>query len=317
VISSQTVIVLGAGASHPYGFPLGEGLMTEVINGLSTDNSAFDIDVRNAANVNVQLTRAFAHLLRTRGLYSIDEIVQWHPEYRDVAKVAIARALIPRERDDYLDFNHAGFASPDRRWYRYFISHLLSSRREGRCPISTNKLSVVTFNYDRSLQRALYQFVLLNCAQTPADAAEQVECVQFFPVHGQLGGPDWLPTGEFSPRPYEPGTEDSQQLAKWARQIRIVDEEVRGTSTLDLAVNALTEAGVVCFLGFSYHPMNIQKLQISRLAGKKVIGSAFGISEGRRSAIVRSFKENNVDITLSPKDEDILRFLENTDVIYD
>lgn len=39
MIRRQTVFVLGAGASYPYGFPTGEGLVNEIIGLASTDRT--------------------------------------------------------------------------------------------------------------------------------------------------------------------------------------------------------------------------------------------------------------------------------------
>jgi hypothetical protein len=122
MISKPTVFVLGAGASAPYGFPLGTALSDAIAVELLRD-SDFRDDLLGA-NINVPILQQFARALRASGRYSIDEYLQGHPEYRDLGKLAIARILIPAERDDRLDFTAdyrqwLPVGSPDTRWYRY------------------------------------------------------------------------------------------------------------------------------------------------------------------------------------------------------
>jgi hypothetical protein len=102
-----------------------------------------------------------------------------------------------------------------------------------------------------------------------------------------------------------------------AEQIRIADDEVTDSPTLQLALSALAAATAVAFLGFSYHPLNLQKLQLEKLRGKEVRGTAYKSPAGPRSAVERTFAEAGVAIRLALPDDHVLTFLENTDLIYD
>jgi hypothetical protein len=122
VIKKPTVLVLGAGASAPYAFPLGSELLDGIQSELLREPFAFRDDLRSG-EINDVMLKQFGHALRNSGLYAIDEYLQWHPAYRDLGKLAIARTLIPAEREDRLDFA-ADYklwsppGSPDMRWYR-------------------------------------------------------------------------------------------------------------------------------------------------------------------------------------------------------
>jgi hypothetical protein len=324
MIRGRTVFVLGAGASAPYGFPLGLKLTDGIREELSRD-SQFRRDVLDAYGRRESL-KEFAELIGEAGRNSIDELLQWRQQWREVGKLAIARMLIPCERDERLHPAASALdwllpQEPDGRWYRHLFNWLLTSRK-GRCSIEANQLTVVTFNFDRSFERALFRFIAANCANDPAEARRLTLLIPVLHLHGQLGTPAWLSSdGALADRAYRPSDTGSDCLKMCAQQIRIVDEEVLDDPTLQKALDALADAEVVCFLGFSYHPLNLQKLQIGRLAGKEIRGTAYRMPAGRREAIQRTFIESahaaEAKILLADPEDHILTFLEKTNVIYD
>ena len=327
MVKRPTVFVLGAGGSAPYGFPLGGELMQGIQYELLRGATAFRNDLLTAEFHELALQQ-FALALKASGLYSIDEFLQWHPEHRRLGKLAIARMLIPAERHDRLDFGAdyklwlpAG--SPDTRWYRYFFNQLLRSRK-GRCDLAGNLVTIVTFNFDRSFERALYLFMQANCG---ADAIAQVRQIPIYHVHGQLGLPDWISTStrlsghrDYDPR--DPGSIPQPSISKaelrlCADQIRIVDEEVTDSPILRSALGALEDAEVVAFLGFSYHPLNLQKLRLEKLQGKDIRGTAYQLPLGPRGAVQKAFDAAGTKIMLAEPSDHVLTFLENTDLIFD
>ena len=88
----------------------------------------------------------FVNTLRESGQASIDAFLAHHAEFMEVGKAAIAAILIGRERRDAL------FAPAEDHWYQYVWSYLQDA---GAAAFGENKLTVVTFNYDRSLERFL------------------------------------------------------------------------------------------------------------------------------------------------------------------
>jgi hypothetical protein len=200
---------------------------------------------------------------------------------------------------------------------------MLTSSSRGRATIDENRLTIVTFNFDRSFERALFRFLRANCADTEAKAREMMKSVPVHHLHGQLGLPEWLGVGEpGQQRTYSPDHIETDYLQVVARQIRILDEEVLDSTSLQLAVDALAEAEVICFLGFSYHPLNLLKLKLEQFAHKDVRGTAYQLPNGPRQAVYRAFHTwdrsgRSMSIDLASPAEHILTFLENTDLIYD
>lgn len=86
MIRRQTVFVLGAGASYPYGFPTGEGLVNEVISLAGLDrtldaflyNGCVDLDVKR-----------FARDLADSDSPSVDSFLEHRPDFLRIGKLAI------------------------------------------------------------------------------------------------------------------------------------------------------------------------------------------------------------------------------------
>lgn len=325
MISRKTVFVTGAGASAPYGFPLGSALKNEIVTRMSKQNSPYEISVRMAAGADPNFAREFTSALRQSDHQGgVDEFIQWFPQFREIAKHAIAAALAPCESDAALEVpDTAQPANPGGpKWYEYLFGHMIRSR-SGKVDLADNALSVVTFNFDRSFQRALHTWLRRNCPGVASEAA----AIPVFPLHGQLGRPDWIADTRGSdaaaqPRAY--GTTHFQSdderwadIAACARQIRIVDEEVAHSDVLEEAQQRIREADTVCFLGFSYHGSNLSKIGMENLRGRMVHGTTFGMKQGPRDAVRRAFKEANVEVGLKTRSIDTLGFLEQTDLIYD
>jgi hypothetical protein len=62
------------------------------------------------------------------------------------------------------------------------------------------------------------------------------------------------------PREYGSSDFSPEALNHCANAIRILDEEVIQDAAAQLALTALENAAVICFLGFRYHGLNLQKL---------------------------------------------------------
>ena len=100
MIKAPTVFVLGAGASAPYGFPLGRTLMSEIVRKL---RKAGDFrDQVQACAPHTDMAR-FTSRLSASGRSSIDLFLEKRPDLLEIGKAAIVRALVPYEIDDEFD----------------------------------------------------------------------------------------------------------------------------------------------------------------------------------------------------------------------
>jgi hypothetical protein len=134
VITIPTVLVLGAGASCPYGFPAAKQLKNRICEVFSNR----DVIRRLAEG----LSRSGDQFLEFReafwrsGTSSVDAFLEGRPEFLDVGKLAIAYCLIPFENDGNLYLP----STNDGDWYLYLSERLNQSFDE----FKNNKLS---YNY--------------------------------------------------------------------------------------------------------------------------------------------------------------------------
>lgn len=159
---------------------------------------------------------------------------------------------------------------PDGDWYLHLSERLNSSFDE----FEQNKLSIVTFNYDRSLEHYLFTS-LLNWHGRSVDACiEKFAKLPIIHVYGQLGK---IPYPQQDCRQYLPFDEDQKKVpgavVNASRGITLLHEE---ESELREVHDLLTAAERVCFLGFGYNPLNLARLQLKgdTVIEREVFGTA-------------------------------------------
>src|SRR6266550_5948463 len=202
MIKHQTVLVLGAGASVPYGFPAGRDLRDNIVGELSDVTTNLFVVLRSAGFDDAQITR-FREALQKSGQPSVDVFLEHRsPEFTSIGKVAIAASLIPYE-------DEARLWGGSHNWYEHVWKHLGPSLMDD---VGQSRLSVTTFNYDRSLEHFLFSALRNSYNISTDDAARYLrEVIRVVHVHGKLGE---LPFARARPdvtRAYQPG--DRSNLA--------------------------------------------------------------------------------------------------------
>jgi len=244
VITTPTVLVLGAGASCPYGFPTAKQLRNDICEAFSNrDTPANRLLGDNAAPAEKFLE--FRDAFWKSGTSSVDAFLERRPEFLDIGKFAIAYCLIPYEDEKNLYDPPA----PDADWYLYLSKRLNWSFDE----FENNKLSIITFNYDRSLEHYLFTSLLNWHGRSVDDCIEKFSKLPIIHVYGQLGK---IPYPQRDCRQYLPLGEDEKivpgAVVGASQGITLLHEK---ESELREVHNLLTAAERVCFLGFGYKPV--------------------------------------------------------------
>lgn len=301
MITAPTVFILGAGASEPYGLPVGLDLKRQIIWNLALDLSLDGENKRRElveAGAALRDITSLAEDLPAAGLPSVDAFLERREDLIDVGKMAIAQALVPAEDEDRLimldviaEFMNPSSDPPEddrsaRDWYSYLW-------REMDAPfglLDKNAVSFITFNYDRSLERFLYGAIWAahNHFRTFEECAAVVAQFNIVHVHGSLGRLPWQP-GDAVARPYG-GDLTAHTIQKAAASIQIVSETDAETAEFKQARNLIAAAERVVFLGFGYFRDNLDKLHIPRVyrggpAPALVLGSAYGFESGERNRV--------------------------------
>lgn len=297
MIRKPTVIVLGAGASAPYGFPSGRGLLLEICYGLQKEHrdSGPHLLRRNLLDFGFREHQidTFRQELELSMQPSVDAFLEQRLEYVKIGKAAIASSLIRYENAQAL------YSRGKLKWYEYLFNQMGARRDE----FSSNQLSIVTFNYDRSLENFLFTALTHSYGASPQEAVDLFKAIPIVHVYGQLGKLHLL---DRDGRRYTSEV-NKRAIEQCIAEIKIIPEASEESDELRQAQELISQAKVVCFLGFGYHPMNLQRLRINQtFRGERLMGSAYGLERGEQRRATSLFKAT---IRLGDISEDALSFL--------
>ena len=312
MITKPIVLILGAGASSVYGFHTGEQLVSNIISNLrplsknetrgNDDWVAFLID-------NFEIKEEEIYDFQDKLYYakiSVDAFLEYNQNFLKVGKLAIAMSLISQEYDEKL-------FSAQRNWLDYL-------RIELDAPFDVfgeNELSIITFNYDRSVEQYLFTVLKNTYGRSNAECVEQLSKIPIIHVHGKLGS---LPWQGKNGRPYENKiTPENIKLA--SDQIIIISESNEDSKEFRQAFELLGNAdeGKIYFLGFGFNPVNLRRLKFNVLKNIKIqnpiaSGTSFNFPATKQRVLADEWRIST-DWQTGNKNRDILNFLENIAII--
>jgi len=266
MITKKTVLIIGAGASKPYGYPTGLELKNSILTYLESAKAREQL-LHIFGFEDIFVTE-FLEAFRLSGRNSIDQFLEYRPGYMEIGKAVITMVL--KEHEDLRSL----FNSDD--WYSILYNNALSSPFES---FHENQLSIITFNYDRSLETFLFTALKNSFNKTDEEIYDKLKQIPILHIHGQMGFLPW--ENKKTSRPYE-NTIDAESIKESSSKIKIIHEaEIETDQTLKDAHNLLNEAGKVIFLGFGYNETNLRRLKIDELVldRENIIGTSVGLTE--------------------------------------
>ena len=281
MIEVPTVLLLGAGASRDYGYPTGPELRDRILKGLDDPDSMMHKQLESVG-YDGDRARTFRLAFGRHQLPTIDQFLEEHPEFGPIGTVAIACALFPDEEIGRLE------RRPQMKWYDYLWDEL----RQDIKKFDDNELTIVTFNYDRSLEQ--YLGGALEVAGVE-DVGERLSSLGFIHVYGTLGGIPYIDEGA---RKY--GDTGDSLIVPAANAINIIDrkDDKELLKQFELAEKALSEAKTIIILGFGYDATNVDRLDLREILirGRAVrcLGTAWRIPAIRRNEIQRWIRGLNL-----------------------
>lgn len=296
MISKNTVLILGAGSSMDFGFPSGDELAYEISrygSGYLIGNVFARENGFNEAEV-----KSFKQALSISQL-SVDTFLENRADdsFYKIGKAAIAKVLLTCEVSDRLfigkpphenfEKNRASNKRPSN-WYKLLWNRLVEAIEQETSEdtlshlfdrFDQNCLSVITFNYDRSLERFLTAALACATGRGSEECAKKVsESIPIIHVYGSLG-------------PLFPGdknvevTYDSKGQAQFVQKSwQNIDFVRRGEERNKNFVEAdkiLHEAERIIFFGFGFDQINLRRLQLSKdmraFHANTLLGTAMGL----------------------------------------
>jgi len=157
------------------------------------------------------------------------------------------------------------FSVRDNGIYDFLYHNLATSWEE----FKENKLTIITFNYDRSLEYFLFSALKHSYNKTDAQVAEMMQCIPIVHVHGSLGPLPWQESGGIDYYPLFGRKDDGYVIGKRIKvateNIVIVSEAEPKSKEFALAMRTIKEAERIYFLGFGYYRANLERLGLSQL----------------------------------------------------
>ena len=304
MITRKTVLVLGAGATMPFGFPSGRKLVALIVDMLQSDTSPTFELLESHAYEGEQITEFRKHLASS-GRSSVDEFLEYRTDFLSVGKEAIAAALLSFERTASLfDVNM------DNNWYQYLFGQLNTSFEE----FGQNELAIITFNYDRSLEHYLFTALKHSYGKDDEECGERLNNIPIVHVHGKLGRFSWEKS-RYSIVPYDASTSPDKlglMVGRGGENIKIIHESIEENPEFNEAFELLMAAEHIYFLGFGFHETNLKRLRIESLCRsdvpeKVICGTSHGLSQ-RQIQLVKGYRKTpNRLIDLYP--QKIYKFL--------
>jgi hypothetical protein len=301
MITTKTVFILGAGASRSFGYPLGSQLWDQIVNANYDDNFISNFVLATGIRATKQEIKNhinnFVNKLKFAPFKSIDFFLEQNSTYMDVGKTCIAENIIKCESYDNI-------YKSDENWYEYLLNTCLLTKFEN---FINNKVSFLTFNYDRSLEFFLYNFLRYGFSKSNDEVIELINKFPIIHLYGQVGLLPWQSADGFEYNE-NPHIDIPSERYKYAiNNINIIYEE--RNKSFSSAQNLLAEADQICFLGFGYLKENLERLNVQIMAGKYIIGSAHGIEQAERNAILNYFNAHSVEIHLGNIEDKTLQFI--------
>jgi hypothetical protein len=297
VIRAKVVLILGAGASKPYGFPVGPELVRDIVAmPNASDIGAF------TQNSNGRWTKddviAFSIALDESRWISIDRFLQRRPDLQEIGKALIAFNILKCEHPGALG-PHEKFS----RWYQYLYNELL--RPDIANDFGKNPLSIITYNYDRSLEYYFWSALRQGFGLSPEEALRISGTIPIVHVHGSLGQ---LPPADGG-RKYGGGA--GTFFLEAAKDLHIVSDDIKASGVLERCRDLLAGANRVVFLGFGFDPVNLDRLDLFVPGGpREFYGTSLGMTNSEvNTGVDQYFATHNSGISLSAVD--CLDFLRN------
>lgn len=310
MIQTPTVFILGAGASAPYGYPIGTGLIDSICDNIGNGNlSTFVNTLIHSGQSSQKDIIKFKRALELSRKSSIDAFLEHRKEFMKVGKLAIASVLIQAEMQ-YKLFNVKNC------WYSYFYNQLNTSFEQ----FDKNKVSIITFNYDRSLEHYLCTTLTNSYPVPQEECSKKIMGMKIIHLHGQLSKLPWqiepikegqsLETYRLEvSRNYANKDVTTYDIKTAAEGIRIIHEDFDHDKDekFSIARELIRKGQRIYFVGFGYDEENIKRLQIP--TGKHITGSTYGLESGEIRKIQRFFEGQNIRAKLADNNEDAYLFM--------
>jgi hypothetical protein len=304
MFTQPIAFVIGAGASAEYGMPTGAGLLKKIAFAVRFD-ALGDPDRWGDPDLYRAMTTLFRDQMQAyetagvdlakyiaSGVPSIDDALTWfssRPEVVALGKLAIANEILKAEKSSSLYSEHSRLppdADVTNTWIPHFLSMVMDGHKSENAETAFEKLSIINFNYDRTIEHFIYSVLQSKFGLTETRARQIVNGINMFRPYGTVGVLRWQGDNglSFGARP------DSTQLLAASRNILTFSEGITGELQSKIR-SSLDKARLIIFLGFGFHNQNMERLRVLQSVDwRRAYATAFQISPENRQDISEFIK---------------------------
>jgi hypothetical protein len=281
MIKRPTILVLGAGASVPYGYPTGPELLRIIFEDLTDPGKGEIKGYLKTLGFENKTIDDFAFDLAFSESPSVDAFLESRSEYIEIGKLAMAMYLVRCE--DIQRLLSARRMANDPGWYHYLFNKMVGPKLED---FGNNDLSIITFNYDRSLEFQWFSALKHRFgSNNETKIKAMLRQIRIVHVHGRLGEVPW---GDSPCREYERNFK-LNEIKALSDQIIVMSELQETSKDYEIANYYLRAGTFIYFLGFGYHTKNLERLGIKKYPDRKLYGSSMGMEKGEAEQINSSW----------------------------
>ena len=250
---------------------------------------------------------------------TIDRWLENNPHFALLGKTIICYVIAKKE--ELSSNNYSSYE--DGNWYSFLWKRKIDPHKLSDLEKNINKMSFVTWNYDRSLEQFLFgrcrKEWTLETAESIAEVVSQIEIVH---LHGEI---DLLPWQEKNINIVKAkyGEKSDWGISKdRSKNIRIVNEANFDDLNYLKARKIIEKSNNAYFIGCGFHKENIEKLKIDNSNDIQFAATFLDVDitkyksfKGGRNIFKKPFHEHGtVNNDASKKDNVIANFLREVEI---
>lgn len=201
---------------------------------------------------------------------TIDLFLSRNPQYSTIGKVAILLSILSAERDSRFGDR---VEHPEMDWYSWIFARLTADlHRRGdfrRFTRVAEKVSFITFNYDRSLEHFLYDGLRRSFTDAAHNdqVAGMVDMISPIHIYGRLAPLDWQDSPDSKKKLAYGAVPQAADVKELIGNLQMIDYKTKyrdGRDAYDDLDLDIEEAEELWFLGFGYAEDNLGVLDFPR-----------------------------------------------------
>ena len=298
MIKEKTVFILGAGASKPYGYPTANDLRQDILSRKPPNFGMYVSDYFRSSfefeTLMDKYNRYIEILKDTPRGTSIDLHISRNPSHTYIGKMILYHKILVAEIDSRLSDN----VPEDEDWYSHLFEEMTRDFiGPSKINISDNKISFITFNYDRSLENMLYTYLdkSFNDYENKDEIMSEIKAIKIYHIFGRIFGMDW--ENNRVKIPYKRSNLLKVDLTTFYHDILLIHEKKKLANIINEIKDEILSAKRIIFLGFGYRDDNMKLLDFPNILkpGQKVYGTALNYTENEIIRIKKEYftKNNN------------------------